>query len=293
MNRKENSVLLSRKGLLIALGAAVLLMILGSFLDYPISVALYNESNPFGMFLAAYGEYPAMLGLLSAGVLLIVGRNQSKKLVGALQCIGGGILAVLGTLSVAALPTGYLTWLREVVAVIGLVCCAAVILWMVRLAKNAPREAVIRVAATLFFVIFAEIIVINIVKIPWGRARMRLVANDPRAYFMPWWQTGSGLKDTLVAAGVASEEFKSFPSGHTGNAATLILLGLLPQLNSRLEKKKPLLLGIGFGWAALVAFSRIIMGAHYLTDTTIGFTITLLVSCLVTKLVYHKEAALK
>ena len=47
---------------------------------------------------------------------------------------------------------------------------------------------------------------------------MRLVTNDPRACFMPWWQTGSSLKDTLVAAGVAGEEFKSFPSGHTGNA---------------------------------------------------------------------------
>lgn len=122
---------------------------------------------------------------------------------------------------------------------------------------------------------------------------MRLVADDPRAYFMPWWQTGSQLKDTLVAAGVAAEEFKSFPSGHTGNAAVLILLGLLPQLNGRLEKKKPLLLGIGFGWTALVALSRIIMGAHYLTDTAIGFTITLLVSWLVTMPVFRKEAVPK
>lgn len=291
MNQKDNHVFLSSRGLLIALGTAVLLMILGSFLDYPISMALYNESNPFGMFLAAYGEYPAMLGFLAAGVLLIAGHNQSKKLVGVLQCIGGGLLAVLGTLGAAVLPTNYLTWPGGVIAVIGLICCAAVIVCMVRLAKNASREAMIRVAATLFFVAFAEMLLINIVKIPWGRARMRLVANDPRAYFMPWWQTGSALKDTLGAAGVAAEEFKSFPSGHTGNAAVLILLGLLPQLDSRLEKKKPLLLGIGFGWTALVAFSRIIMGAHYLTDTTIGFTITLLVSCLVTKLVYRQKTA--
>ena len=70
-----------------------------------------------------------------------------------------------------------------------------------RLARNAGHEELIRVGAALFFVIFAEIALINIVKIPWGRARMRLVANDPRACFMPWWQTGSELKDTLVAAG--------------------------------------------------------------------------------------------
>jgi len=77
MGRKWNHVLLSRKGLLIALGVAALLMIVGSFMDYPISMALYNESNPFGIFLAAYGEYPAMLGLLAAGVLLIAGRKMS------------------------------------------------------------------------------------------------------------------------------------------------------------------------------------------------------------------------
>lgn len=110
MIRKENSVLLSRRGLLIALGVAALLMAVGSFLDYPISKALYNESNPFGIFLAAYGEYPAMLGLLAAGVLLNAGHNRDKKPVAVLQCIGGGILAVLGPLSVAALPGKYLTW---------------------------------------------------------------------------------------------------------------------------------------------------------------------------------------
>ena len=49
MKQRDTNVFLSGKGLLIALGAAVVLMILGSFLDYPISVALYNEYNPIGM----------------------------------------------------------------------------------------------------------------------------------------------------------------------------------------------------------------------------------------------------
>ena len=40
------------------------------------------------------------------------------------------------------------------------------------------------VAAVFLLVIFADILVVNLIKIPWGRARMRLVAVDDRAYFM-------------------------------------------------------------------------------------------------------------
>ena len=69
----------------------------------------------------------------------------------------------------------------------------------------------------------------------------------------------------------------------------ILILGLLPRLDYRLADKKGLLLGIGFAWTALVAFSRIIMGAHYLTDTVVGFVVSLLVMSLVCGLVFRKE----
>lgn len=105
---------------------------------------------------------------------------------------------------------------------------------------------------------------------------MRLVVSDSRAFFMPWWQIGSEVKSTLLAAGVASEEFKSFPSGHTANAATMLLLGVIPFLNPRYQRYKRWFFIVGFVWAAMVALSRIIMGAHYLTDTVVGFLIGVL-----------------
>lgn len=132
------------------------------------------------------------------------------------------------------------------------------------------------VAAVFLLVIFADILVVNLIKIPWGRARMRLVAVDDRAYFMPWWQPGKALRDTLVAAGVAAEEFKSFPSGHSANASSLMLLCLLPQLSPKLAGKRTALFLVGFAWTSLVAASRIVMGAHYLTDTIVGFAVGLL-----------------
>lgn len=265
------------------------LLVVGSFFDAPISRALYNESSLFGSFFAAYGEYPAMLGFVAAGALLVIGHNRKRKVIGILQILSGAVLAVYGGLMACMLPTLYLTWPVPVIAFVGVICSAGTAAGLVWLCKNAPREEIIRVAAVIFFTILAELVLINLIKIPWGRPRMRLIARDPRATFMPWWQPGGELKNLLVAAGVAAEEFKSFPSGHAGNAVMLMLLGLLPRLNGRLAGKRCLLVGIGFIWACVVAFSRIIMGAHYLTDTVVGFAVGLACLLLVNRLVFRRE----
>lgn len=52
-----------------------------------------------------------------------------------------------------------------------------------------------------------------------------------------------------------------------------MLLCLLPKLSAKLEGKQTALFLVGFVWAVLVALSRIIMGAHYLTDTMAGFAV--------------------
>ena len=120
---------------------------------------------------------------------------------------------------------------------------------------------------------------------------MRLVAVDERACFLPWWQPGTDLRDALVAAGVAAEEFKSFPSGHTANASALMLLCLLPKLSVKLEGKQTALFLTGFIWAALVALPRIIMGAHYLTDTVVGLAVGLGCLLFVNWLVFGRAPA--
>lgn len=271
-------------------GFLAVLLVIGSVFDFQISKALYNESNPIAVFFAAYGEYPAMLGFAAAGTLLILGRNRARRLIAALQVLGGAVLVVYSGLMVCVMPGLYLTWPSAVIAVIGIVCTVLVVVCMVKLCKNARREEMIWVAATVFFAVLAELVLINLVKVPWGRPRMRLVAQDARASFTPWWQPGTALRDTLVAAGVAAEEFKSFPSGHAGNAATLMLLGLLPRLDDRLAGKRRLLVGIGFAWACVVAFTRIIMGAHYLTDTVVGLALGLGCLILVNRVVFRREA---
>lgn len=267
------------------------MMLVGSIFDYSISCALYNNKNIFGIFLAGYGEYPAALGLTAAGTLLIAGRSRECRRKMFLQCLGGIWLTVSGTFMLICMPMLYLPVSRLIPAAVGLLCSAAVIYGITVLCKNTEKKTILRVAALIFFTILLEILVVNLIKIPWGRPRMRLVYENAQACFMPWWQAGSSLKEVLTVAGVAAEEFKSFPSGHTANASMLMLLGILPVLRPELAKKRALLIGIGFGWACLVAVSRIIMGAHYLTDTVIGFAVGLTVILFVWKLVFGRQGA--
>lgn len=281
---------LPRKRVLLCAGVFLLvMMVIGSFWDYPISQAIYDPGNPFGLFFAAFGEYPAALGFAAAGAMLLSARNQEKRMIGILQTVAGGWFVLSGAAMASMLPKEYLAIPTLLSVGIGLICTGLTVWGFLRLCRGGDRRVVLRVAAVFLLVIFADIVVVNLIKIPWGRVRMRLTAVDERAYFMPWWIAGSELKDTLTAAGVAAEEFKSFPSGHTANASALMLLCLLPMLRQKRAAKQTLMFLIGFFWTVLVAVSRIIMGAHYLTDTIVGFAVGLIVLILMSRALLHTQ----
>ena len=54
-----------------------------------------------------------------------------------------------------------------------------------------------------------------------------------------------------------------------------MLLTLLPTLYRRLHDKEPLFMAIGAGWTLLVAFSRLRMGAHFLSDVSVSALLTI------------------
>ncbi|WP_300280120.1 phosphatase PAP2 family protein [uncultured Subdoligranulum sp.] len=270
---KEHTTFLSRRILYWVILVTLALIAVGSFVDFPLSFALYDASNPFATFFAAYGAIPAPLGCVAAGTLFVCGHNRDNKVLGTVQNIGGILLLFVGILLVCFLPALYMPASPLLLAGVGLVLSAGTILITCRLAKGADRAMIIRVALAIVLVLLCELVVVNLIKVAWGRPRMRLVVSHPEAFFVPWWQLGNALKEPLMAAGVAADEFKSFPSGHTANATTMLLLGLVPYLKPQLQKYQKALVAFGFAWAAIVALSRILLGAHYLTDTTVGFLV--------------------
>ena len=97
--------------------------------------------------------------------------------------------------------------------------------------------------------------------------------------FTNWWQINVFSKpeirtDAYVEAFKDNDSgaFKSFPSGHTVAAATSFGLIILPDMFTKLNNKKIkwLFWVIPIVYTILVAISRIVAAAHYLSDVTFG-----------------------
>lgn len=256
----------SKRELIVTYSVLVALLLLFTFLDLPLSQTFFNLKSPFGRFFEIFGEAPGLLvGAFSAAALFVT-RDRKTAWKNTLSILGFGLLTLLFSLMGALMVNNYLTHGDLSMAVIlpqGLALFALLLFLASRL-DMAKRAEIRRAAVVGLLLLVAAIVAINLIKIGWGRPRFRSMTN-PAAQFTPWYLPQS------VAAG---EEFKSFPSGHTANAAVLLWITLLPTFISKLKGKKTLLLGLAWAWVALVAFSRIIMGAHFGSDVTMGALLT-------------------
>ncbi len=280
----------------------VIMLIVGTLMDYPISSALYQPDNGFGLLLAAYGQLPSSAGAVLAGTLFLIGRSRGSRTARIWQTVIGLVMIGVGVYMLCENPVEYMDMNLILSCIIALVITVLMMALAVFVSQNARKEDVLLVATIFLFTIVLQMVLINLIKIPWGRPRMRLIETDARVSFIPWYEPGTALKDSLVAAGVEAEEFKSFPSGHTGHAVILMLYGLLPWLRNgagrttdpgqkdralSLTPSIRLFVWIGFGWAVLVALSRMIMGAHFLSDTVVGFAVSFLCVLLIPALVFR------
>lgn len=274
----KNTKIFEKKSLLIVCVCLICFMIIGSFFDYQISSTLFNSKSLFGLSLAGYGQLPAMLCMSISGALLIVFVKSLSLVKKAVGYFFGALLSVFAVMMVTLDPIINIKGMPVLLSlVIAVIIIAAVDVLALQLTRHTQRQDIKKVIILLIATMFLNMLIINIVKIPWGRPRMRMIAVTPDAMFQPWWIIGSQAKEHFMALGVVAEEFKSFPSGHSGNAACAMLIGVLPLLNSYFKGKENLLFFSGFAFALLVALSRIIMGAHFLTDITVGITVTFVV----------------
>ena len=278
-----------KKNCLLIGGLLCILMVIGSFFDFQISMQLFNIDSLFGMLLASYGQLPAMLCVSVAGMLLIKISKGQKKVVVILSYLFGILFNIFAIMGITMDPMLYIPHMSIVLSVmIAMIIVGVIDFIMWKLTQNADSQQVKKVIILFLGVMFLEIIIINIIKIPWGRPRMRMITAQNQV-FQPWWVIGSSMKDHLMSLGIAAEEFKSFPSGHSANAACAMMLGVLPVICQKLKGKENLLSFIGIMLTLTVAFSRIIMGAHFLTDVTVGISVTFLIEVIFVHLLWKRK----
>lgn len=134
-------------------------------------------------------------------------------------------------------------------------------------------------ALTFAVVALSQFLTQICIKIPASRYRFcTMNALGDFGYYTKWFDFNGKMSATpeMVIAGIADDGLRSFPSGHTCAAATLITLTALPLFYEKSNNIKYKLISsfIIFAYLLTVMFTRILMGKHFLSDVLIGALVT-------------------
>lgn len=263
---------------------AIISMIVASFFDLKIDDVLNNPESPFALWFYATGEMPARLVLPLAGaVIYYLSEKVIAKLLGVVVCIGGS--AYLGT------HISTYMFVEENNIPFGIVFGLGIGLIIMMVGKyikipNVLKKPLLIFAYAGIAVMAIEVGIVESTKMFWGRPRYRaMLANNDFSVFQPWYHING---DKYRSLWEHSNEIKSCPSGHTASAGVSYLTMFLPFCFDKFKNKTKLCFAIPFVYTSIVAFTRMVMGAHFLSDVTIGAIITFTVTVIVMSIVDKK-----
>ena len=282
--------------LFIIIGILFAGLIVGSFLDLQIDEALFQENNGFGLFMASFGVYPCYICLSFIGGGLLCTTIRRKDL-------NTPVKFICYVLSATALGLSVFLCGREWPSVNGhnvpelaplsYVICAIVFsgcfcLGYLICRKGDQRQlwGICLIAGLAFA--FALLPAGYAIKLIIHRPRYRLAVRGGITSFYNWWEMFPEYKD-YIGGIITKEEFKSFPSGHSGAGMILALsLPLATYIFPKLKGKQTLMFYIGAAYGFLMMFSRLLVGAHYLTDTCMGSLIVMVVYYVANEIMIRK-----
>ena len=264
--------------LFITLGAFLALFIVGTFLDLQLSKAIFSDKNTFGLVISVIGTTPGygMFAIIGGGFLsLFLKKEEYKTRIRVLFCI-----ATLGCLGASTYfagreffgPNGFY-WVAKSFwgYFISLPVMVGFTYLGYRLMRNVENKYLwILLIVLLVAFAFALTGGVTLFKVIFHRPRFRAIDGTMIPYYA-WYERCADYKGYMTTFGLASEEFKSFPSGHAGASMGVPLIAVfLPLIDERYKKYRlPLFIG-GLLFSLLVMFARILVGAHFLSDVAMG-----------------------
>jgi len=237
--------------------AAAAALIAAAFIDLKLDIALNNPENIIAIWFKNTGEIPARLICPFAGtVLFYTYKNTSDRIAGFIITIGGS--AYLGYYIGKYFFLEENRMLFSIIYGIGFGLMCLIIGNYITIPDK--YKSIMRIiAVTGIITMFVQITAIEGMKYLWGRVRFRdLLAAGSYDAFTPWYRL-NGINGN-----------KSFPSGHTAGAGMSYLMMLFPYISEKWKNKKQFCFWLPCVYTSIVAFTRLVMGAHYLSDVAMG-----------------------
>ena len=288
--------------LLIVIGLLLAGFVVGSFFDLQIDQALFNENNGFGLFMASFGVYPCYAGLafIGGGFLCTSIRRKDFPLWAKIICyvFSGVAYGMSIYLCGKELPSvnGYNV---PKLAILSYAICAVLFAGAFVGGYVVCRKGDQKYLWTILLLMSVIFIVSllpagYVIKLIIHRPRYRYAVRFGETDYYNWWQMFPEYKEHIgkVVAGnieLTKEEFKSFPSGHSGTGMILAMyLPFAAFFFPKLKGKETFLFYGGVAFGLLMMFSRLLVGAHYLTDTCMGSLIVMVVFYIVNEFAVRK-----
>lgn len=288
----------------------LILFILGTFFDKNISLALadlnkgeYFTKNFFAIGIEIFGELPIII-LLSLSIA-VVGYNISKKskdlklvfiIATLLICFVVYVIGVYRCVEYLAeiydfkLEIDDTVW-DEVITLVISALLTGVNVIFVRLCGDKVLTKLYYFCLATCVVIAFGLVYTNLLKIIISRPRFRTLNIIGLENYSPWYKIYDNGGYNYHLSIINEDGFRSFPSGHVSWTTSCLVFCFLPKFLQLGKKTKIILYVVPGVWTGLVALSRIIAGAHYLTDVTFSIIVTMLsieVSFLICKLLKKK-----
>ncbi|MCJ1662752.1 phosphatase PAP2 family protein [Staphylococcus sp. NRL 16/872] len=277
---------ISKKLSTTVLSILLLIIVISTFLDQPISNLLMDQNSLFGTIFQNYGLFPPTLVLIITMIILnyYIFTTFENKFTKLIILLISSVFTIIKTNALVSETVQYILstsnnikhhkpmgmannegnaghalslGLSFLISLIILVVITFICyyFWL----KNTNTEELNRlfkVSLISFMVLFVGLELVGNMKELWGRVRPYEL-TDKASHFTNW----------LTINGNTGHS--SFPSGHTGNGAFLMFLAFyFKKLSSR-----KIMFIIGLIYSVLMALSRIRIGAHFTSDVTMSLII--------------------
>ena len=285
----------------IAMAIFLVLIIVGSFVDLSLSTKIFSEKNGFGLAVAAlsmnlgYGVIAMMGGVVCYHALKLT-KGTAEKIIFILISLAFLGVAIYFDAKEFFGPNGWHgmahKWVGYIIATPLMGGCTFLGYLIGKKANNPQLWLLILIGA--FFIGLSLIIGTTVVKNIFHRPRYRIAVYGGYCDFYNWWERCVDYKSIMNMHDIAKEEFKSFPSGHTSVCAmTMLGVVILPFVLGKEVKHQVLYFYLALAYTLFVAFTRILVGAHYLSDVGMGGLITVVCLYMYYEIIIHEPRVYK
>ncbi len=259
------------------------LFLIGTFNDKTIAETLYSPDDLPVKLVTSIGIFPFfevlvfLFGALFERALHSDAGKPAKTTECAVCILTAAVVGFIGSaaiLDVDCFGAIFPTLQRNPLAIslVSLTVAYPLFFLGYRLARRTDDSLLAKRIVGLVIIMLAAFFTMEMIKNIFHRPRYRtVVLGFEGVGFVPWYKPFSGAAALAESFGIDKGEFRSFPSGHSILSISMVYaLQSLPWFFPKLKGKALVLGSVGFAFGAVIMFTRMLLGAHYLSDVSAG-----------------------